>query len=140
MLVDKANNRRLTTALFKELSVTPHIPTVFSIEEWRKVYVDVADPTGYRAMEILIGDWEHWKLIVSNQTIAPLVDEWNDEVNTKLRSEAVAHLRRLASTKDSAAKCILMGEWEPRKRGRPVKDRTKPEPSRVAGDAARLGL
>jgi hypothetical protein len=141
-LLDPVNNRRLTVALFKELSVTPHIPTVFSIEEWRKVYVDIADPTDYRAMKVLLGDWEHWKLIVENQTIAPIVSEWRDEVNIKLKSDGIASIRKLAATKDSAAKILVGNDWDKTqsKRGRPSQKQQLSEPSRHGADAARLGL
>lgn len=141
-MVDPVNNRRLTVALFKELSVTPHIPTVFSLEQWRKVYVDIADPTDYRAMIALLGDWEHWKLIVENQTIAPIVTEWRDEVNVKLKSEGIASVRKLSSTKDSAAKILIGNEWDKTqaKRGRPSKKQEPAESHRHSADAARLGL
>jgi hypothetical protein len=141
-LVDPINNRRLTVALFKELSVTPHIPTIFSIDEWRKVYVDIADPTDYKAMKTLLGDWEHWKLIVENQTIAPIVEQWRNEVNVKLKSEGIASVRKLAASKDSAAKVLIMNEWDKTqaKRGRPSKKQEQPELHRHGADAARLGL
>lgn len=141
-LLDPINNRRLTVALFKELSVTPHIPTVFSLEEWRKVYVDVADPTDYKAMKVLLGDWEHWKLIVENQTIAPIVGQWRDEVNVKLKSEGIAAIRKLAATKDSAAKTLMSNEWDKTqaKRGRPSKKQEHAEVHRHGDDAKRLGI
>lgn len=139
-LVDPSTGRRLTAALFKETSVTPHLPVVFSLEEWRKVYVDIADPTEYRSAMALIGDWDHWKMIVENQSVKPFIELWRDEVAVKLKSEAFASLRKLSHTKDSAAKTIYLGEGGA-KRGRPLKEKKPVEYGySPTEDMKRLGL
>lgn len=140
-LIDPENNRRLTAALFTETNVTPRIVPLFSLEEWGKTYVDIADPTDYKAAMVLLGNWEHWKMIVENQSIAPYVERWRDEVATKLKSEAIANIRKLSTTKDSAAKSMMLGEWDKPKRGRPPKEqKVEPLPSHILDDHKRLGL
>ena len=141
LLVDPENNRRLTAALFVETNVTPRIAPLFSLEEWGKTYVAIADPTDYRAAMHLLGNWEHWKMIVDNQTISPYVEGWREEVRTKLRSEAIASIRALAKTKDSAAKALYDIDRPTKPRGRPVKEKeVVPDLSSAMADAKRLGF
>lgn len=142
-LVDPENNRRLTAALFEETNVTPRIAPLFSLEEWGKVYVEIADPTDYKAAMMLLGNWEHWKMIVENQSVLPYVERWREEVTVKLKSEAVANIRKLSTSKDAAAKTMMLGEWDKpaRGRGRPKEEKkVEPLPAHILDDHKRLGL
>ena len=139
-LVTDSTGRRLTIGLFKELSDNPSAP--FSIADWRRIYVEIADPTDYKAAHVLIGQWEHWTMLTECKAFATELAKWRAEVEVKLRSEAIAELRKQAKTeKGTAAAKYLAGEAAPR--GRPPKkkeDDAAPETKRVADDARRLKL
>lgn len=129
--------------MFVELSDSETIKPIFSLAEWRTVYVDIADPTDYRAALSLLGDWEHWQwLLQKSSAFAENVSAWREEVATKLASEGVAHLRKQAKDVKGVAAARWLAEkgFVLKSRGRPPK--TKEEESsdfgRVSGDYKRL--
>lgn len=142
------DHKRLTVGLFKE-TVAPNTRGVppFSLADWRKVYVKHADPTEYLPAMELIGDWGHWQLVRNHPRIKPIMDEWQREVEVKLRSEAVRDMMRHAK-KDggsTAAKWIAEGGFAKRdmrkKDDKAIEEKIKEEiADHVADDAARLGL
>lgn len=132
--------RRLTTGLFEELkSADTAAPAVFKLSDWKRVYVEVCDPTGYRAAMVLIGDWDHWLCLVNNPIFKAHLDEWNKEVETVLKSEAICELRRQATlpTGTSAAKYLTEKGYATKEKK--AKDQL-PEMDRAGADAKRLGL
>jgi hypothetical protein len=97
--------RNLTISLFKETNDgrTEYKP-LWSIKDWKEVYLDLADPTEYAPAIYLIGDWDHWIKIAENSQARPYFAEWRKELVIKLRSEAIKALRRQAvSDKGTAA-------------------------------------
>lgn len=148
LLVD-STGRRLTVGLFEEWAdPTSSAKPIFRLGDWRKVYVEVGDPTDYKAALVLIGSWEHWQLLVDNPRFRAELESWRKEVEVKLRSEAIDHLKRHArDPKGTAAAKWLAeagfnGEQVKRKPGRPKKDEepAAEDGSRVRNDAKRLGL
>lgn len=134
--------RRLTTGLFEELA-DPATATkpVFKLAEWRKRYVEIADPTDYKAAMELIGDWEHWTILVSNPVFKSHLEEWRKEVVVKLKSEAITELRKRAKTENgtAAAKYLADRGYEPKSAKGTAKPK-KQEEDRLSSDAARIGL
>lgn len=136
-----STGRRLSSGLFKELSGDPNAP--FEARAWRKTYVQLSDPTEYKAAMELIGDWEHWKFLRANPVVAKMLDDWKQEVATKLKSEAIKNMKDLAKTEKgaAAARWLAEGSFETRKVGRPRKDKEVEESSgRPTADAKRLGI
>jgi hypothetical protein len=134
------SGRRLTTGLFEELRDPMTVaPAVFKLSDWRKVYVALLDPTGYKAAYELIGDWDHWKLLVGNPIFKTHLDEWNEEVAAALKSKAIAALLKQSAmpTGTAAAKYLV-------EQGYVKKGKKKEAPSevedRASGDIKRLGL
>lgn len=144
-----ATGKRLTSGLFAELAdPTTASKPVFKLSDWRKTYVRISDPTGYKAALELIGDWDHWQLLCANPKFAAHLAEWNKEVDTKLRSEAIDNLLRQAATATgtAAAKWLAESGYLPKRRKRgednsaeegTVEKETK---QKVASDMKRLGL
>lgn len=139
-VLDPSNNRRLSVGLFAETSDTPHIPPPFTLAEWKKVFLECMDPTDYKPMKRLLNNLPHWKLIMENQTLSPIIAEWKEEINMRLKSEAVENLRALATTKEGACRAILNAEWEKKSRGRPAKAKAPSAAYRMDKDAERLGI
>lgn len=139
---------RITAGLFKELadgdsSFTP----TFSLADWRKTYVEVSDPTDYRAAKVLIGNWDHWLMLMQVARFAEEVKKWRIEVEVKLRSEAILstikHSKSIGGT--AAAKWLAEGGYTSRdKRKKADKEEeaaiAKETKSKVKDDAERLGL
>lgn len=146
-LVD-STGKRLTTGLFEELidDRTTVVP-VFKLSEWRKVYVEVADPTDYNAAAVLIGNWDHWLLLADNPAFRCHLDTWRKEVEVKLRSMAILELVKQSRTPKGtqAARWLAERGWgkrDMRKKG--AKEEEEQANAEVAGrvkdDAKRLGL
>ena len=115
---------------------------MFKLSDWQKEYVAICDPTGYRAAMVLIGDWDHWMLLVNNPIFKAHLDEWNKEVACHLKSDAIDELRKQATlpTGTSAAKYIAEHGYA-KKEKKQKGEETLPEVlDRAGSDAKRLGL
>lgn len=146
-LVIDSTGRKLTTGLFHEL-IDPGskaIP-VFFLSDWKRTYVDIADPTDYRAAMELIGNWEHWEALLASKPFAVEVEKWRREVDAKLESEAIHNMKKLSRTDKGTAAAKWLAEKgyqakTPGKRGRKAKE--EPEggvPRNIQEDAKRLGF
>lgn len=137
-----STGRKLTSGLFEELAdPASSVKPIFKLSDWREAYVRISDPTDYKAALELIGSWEHWEALVANPRFKEHLDSWRKEVEVKLRSEAIAHLRNQARTDKgvAAAKWLAEQGQEPKKKpGRPVAN--DPDRNKVNDDAKRLGL
>ena len=95
------------------------------LEEWRKQFVAIADPTEYNAAITLAGSWAEWQRIKREwpEFRDRILIEWLAEVEVKLRSEAIANLcqQSLDPKGSAAAKWIAEGRYKPRKVGAPSK-------------------
>lgn len=119
----------------------------FTLEQWRRVYIEHSDPTEYQPAMELVGDWGHWLTIRNYPTLKPHFDVWQQEVEVKLRSEALVQMMK-HSKKDggtAASKWIAEGGYVKRdtrrKNEKQMEDTIKKGVSdRVSKDAERLGL
>ena len=90
----------------------------------RKIYVELMDPTEYTFAVEYLGGWEHWQKMCANAALGKEIDKWRDELEVKLRSQAVRSLMVTAVTEGAkgttAAKWLADRGWL-EKRGRPSK-------------------
>jgi hypothetical protein len=109
---------------------------VYTLKEWdheyngkvypslKNLYLKEEDPTEYVfASKHLLG-WQHWKRLCENKVIAKHVDEWREELELKIRSQAVRDMQSLCASENgnySAAKFLADRGWEKRGAGRPSK-------------------
>ena len=95
------------------------------LEEWRKQFVAIADPTEYNAAITLAGSWSEWQRIKREwpEFRDKILIDWLAEVEVKLRSEAIGNLcqQALDPKGSAAAKWIAEGRYKPRKVGAPSK-------------------
>lgn len=141
-LVTDSTGRKLTVGLFQELS-EPTSP--FTLADWRKVYVELADPTDYKAALVLIGNWDHWQALLGCKPFTAELEKWRAEVDAKLRSEAIEQLRKQSRTdKGTAAAKWLAEEGVNAKKRGPGRPSLQPKQEevhdRTRGDAIRIGL
>lgn len=153
--------RWLTKALFWEERHPSYTPSFTlkseSIEKdgiiypsLKQMYLEYADPTEYSFAVEVIGDWDHWQTICDGYFFKPLIKKWREELEIKLRSQAVKAIINTASTEGAkgttAAKYVAEKGWEKRA-GRPSNAEVEAErkihagiKGEVAEDAERLGL
>jgi hypothetical protein len=138
-----STGRKLTVGLFHELAdPDATVKPVFYLSDWRKIYVDIADPTGYRAADALIGNWEHWLALCANQRFKAELDSWNEEVAVKLASEAISALVKQSKGPQgtTAAKWLAEKGYAPKTKGNKKEVPEEPAGHDWRKDAKRLKI
>jgi len=147
-----AGGKRMTTGLFFETARGDmELPPLFSLQEWRKKYVSMEDPTGYAQAMELLGDWEHWLLLRTSSTLKPYFDSWDREVEIRLRSKAIANMVKHSRTEKGQTSAKWLAEAGFKVSGEKVDKRLKQNreseedikrevSARVKDDMERLGL
>lgn len=126
--------RPLTQSLFLELQYSEY--AVYTLKEddyeykgkkypsLKRLYLLEEDPTEYAfATKYLLG-WQHWKRLCENKAIAKHIEEWREELELKLRCQAIRDMQNLCASESgnySAAKFLADRGWEKRGAGRPSK-------------------
>lgn len=146
-----AQGRLLACGLFKETAKAPKY-VKWSVDDWKKVYLELSDVTEYLPAMALVGDWTVWSRIRNEERLKPYFDMWREEVETKLKMHAIENLKKLAETPagTAAAKWLAEGQYKTLKAkeikqnvGRPKKeeeDTTDIDTQRINKDMGRLGL
>lgn len=79
----------------------------------KKLYLEEKDPTEYEFYTKWLGGKKHWEEICSNFSLNTMVKEWREELEAKMRSEAVRSVSKLADKGNfSAARFIATRGWE----------------------------
>lgn len=140
--------RPVVVGLFKEWArPNAKFKPIYTLEEWREVYMRHADPTEYGPAMELLDDWDHWLLVRNHPTIKPIIDKWQIEVEVKVRSRAVQHMMKHSQGQNGAAAAKWLAEGGYNKSSAKTKEaRIKEEKiqeevdDRVSADIVRLGL
>ena len=113
--------RRPTRKLFKQYDPAGEK----DLQDWRKRFVAIADPTEYRAAIDLVGSWEEWQRFKKEwkEFRDVILIDWLAEVEIKLRSEAISNMctQAVDPKGTAAAKWIAEGRYRPKKVGAPSK-------------------
>lgn len=106
-------------SLFKEFNDgTVDIEPIYSIKEFHKKFVSIGDLTEYKAAIELTGSWDQWNRIKTRwKSFALIIEEWKEEIRTKLMSEAqdkILEVMRAGSdgNKLAAAKWVAEQGWD----------------------------
>lgn len=126
--------RPLTQSLFLELGYSDY--AVYTLKEndyeykgkvypsLKALYLKEEDPTEWSfAAKHLLG-WQHWKRLCENKAIAKHIEEWREELELKIRSQAVRDMVNMCASENgnySAAKFLADRGWDKRAAGRPSK-------------------
>lgn len=129
-----AMGRPLTQSLFLEVGYSDY--AVYTLKDYdheykgkiypslKKLYLAEEDPTEYNfATKHLLG-WQHWKRLNENKVLAKHIDEWREELELKIRSQAVRDMVSMCANEGgnfSAAKFLAERGWDKRQAGRPSK-------------------
>lgn len=126
--------RPLTQSLFLEIGYSEY--AVYTLKEFdyeykgavypslKKLYLKEEDPTEYVFAEKHLLGWQHWKRLCENKLVRKHVDEWREELELKIRSQAIRDMMNLCASENgnfSAAKFLADRGWEKRAAGRPSK-------------------
>jgi hypothetical protein len=94
----------------------------------KKIYLEISDPTEYLFVQKCFLNWRHWVRICENVMIKNHIDEWREELEIKLRCNAVNSTIAMAGQGSfQAAKWVSDRGWETRKAGRPSKEEVEKE-------------
>lgn len=93
----------------------------------KKLYLNMADPTEYDFATTYLIDWPHWKKLCGNAIILRHIEEWREEMELKLRAEAVRMMQDLSENNAQAAKWLAEKGWDKKGAGRPKKEMDKQE-------------
>lgn len=126
--------RPLTQSLFLEIGYTDY--AVYTLKEYdhthkgilypslKKLYLREEDPTEYAFAEKHLLGWQHWKRLCENKVLAKHIEEWREELELKIRSQAVRDMVSMCANEGgnySAAKFLADRGWDKRAAGRPSK-------------------
>jgi hypothetical protein len=108
------------------------------LPSFKKLYVDIGDPSEYLVAMRMLGSWEHWRRLTDSPWFRPYLQEARDELNAKIRSQAITKITVDAegafseATRLAANKFLATGGYlvetekevvkENAKRGRPSKE------------------
>lgn len=138
-MIDKSKmidpmGRPLTQSLFLEIGYSEY--AVYTLKEFdhdykgkvypslKKLYLKEEDPTEYAFAEKHLLGWQHWRRLCENKVIAKHIEEWREELELKIRSQAIRDMQNLCASENgnfSAAKFLADRGWEKRSAGRPSK-------------------
>lgn len=126
------SGRPLTQSLFLELGYRDEAIYTLKDQDYeykgrklpsiRRIYLDMADPTEYSFAVANFLSWDHWNRICANKQIAAHINEWREELEVKLRSNAVRmNIAAAQAGNYQAAKWVADRGWTTRAAGRPSK-------------------
>lgn len=132
--------RPLTQSLFLEPSYDTRY-AVFTFNDNDKIYngatyislkrlfMECEDPTEYQfAKKHLLG-WNHWKRLNENKMLRVYFDEWREELEIMLRSDAIKAIIDMGAEGSNYQAMKFMADrgWDKRAAGRPSKSEKERE-------------
>lgn len=108
-----------------------------------KLYILAGDPTEYSFAVKHLDGWQHWQELTQCTWFQEYVLAWRLELETKLRSEALAKIMVASkgTTRDAfqANKYLTDRAWKDKAtKGRPSKDNIRREAVRIASEEQRI--
>lgn len=118
------NNSPLAVYTWKDADHEYEGKTYYSL---RRLYLECNDPTEYVFATKYLWGWDHWQRLLENKLIREQVDKWRDELEVKLRAEAVRHIIEQGADSFTAAKWAADGNWNTKTTTRKTKAEIKRE-------------
>lgn len=101
-----------------------------------RLYLEMEDLLEYDFANTHLGGWEHWQQLCNTTWFEPYITRWREELELKVRTEALRTLREDAksSSRSAAAsnRFLLEKGWAPKVPGRPTKQAVKDEAQKRA--------
>lgn len=136
MEVDKSKlldtqGRPLTQSLFLEIGYSKEY-AYYTLKEYdhhwggqvypslKRLYLEHGDPTEYDFASTYLLGWKQWQRLCDNAVVRKHIDEWREELELKIRSEAYGGILASASEGNfQANKWLADKGWEKKGAGRP---------------------
>ena len=111
---------------------------------FRRVYVDLGDPTGYALSQRYLESYDHWLLLMKAPWFRDAKKVWDIELDAKLKSQGMNAIRNLSDGADDVSPAVQLQaakylanlehrkESKPSGRGRPSKEEVQGELKRTA--------
>ena len=128
-----SGGRYLTQSLFLEFQYDPTF-AVFTFDgedkeyngkhyiSLKKLYLAEEDPVEYIFATKHLFDWQHWQRLNENKALRIHFDQWREELELLMRSDAIRSIRDMAADGSyQAAKLLADRGWDKRGAGRPSK-------------------
>lgn len=139
LLVDKMG-RPLTQSLFLEINYDAEV-AIYTLKDYdheyegkvypslKKLFIQMEDLVEYEFANTYLLGWNHWLRICNNKLFKKHVEEWREELELKIRSQAVADIINMTAEEKSfqAAKWLADKGWDKRRAGRPSKEEVEKE-------------
>lgn len=95
----------------------------------RQLYIAMQDVTEYEFATTYLGGYAHWKNLCACAWFKPIVEEWREELEVKLRSQAIREIKAHSTSEKGfqAAKWLAEKGWEEKKVGGKSKAEQKKE-------------
>lgn len=134
-LLKDTMGRPLTQGLFLEIGYNTQY-AVYTLDDedkeykgkvypsLKKLFLKTGDPTEYTFSKTYLLNWNHWKRLNENKLLREHFDEWREELEVSLRSEAFVAILDMSASESGgfqAAKWVADRGWEKQKVGRPSK-------------------
>jgi hypothetical protein len=121
--------RFFTKGLFKETAIGEKKFVLYTLEEAKQLYLSCDDITGYEFASNHLGGWKHWIALHNSPTLEPILREWEEELEVKLRSQAIKNIMTLSVTDKGyqASKFLADRGWKVKETGRPTKEAIQKE-------------
>ena len=84
------------------------------------IFLELDDPTEYKIASEIFVSLQHWKELSNLEWFRPFLEKWRDELEIRIRAEALLNLRKQSKISTSAAQFLSKGAWM-MSRGRPSK-------------------
>lgn len=134
--VTDRHGKNIILGLFKEF-VRPDVKfkPIYTIPQVKQMFLDSRDPSEYSAAMEVVGDWDHWLTLRNHPNLKGHVDKWLQEMEVKMRSEAIQQLRMHAKAPGGTAAAKWLADKgyveEKVKVGRPRKVQEEKDHSHV---------
>ncbi len=128
--------RPLTQSLFLEIGYNTEF-AVYTLKDYdfeykgkvypslKQLFLAHEDPTEYDFANTYLLGWNHWKRLNENRSLTQHFEEWRQELELKVRSQAVRDIMSMcaenAQGSFQAAKWLADKGWDKRTPGRPSK-------------------
>jgi len=90
----------------------------------KRLYLECADPTEYQFAKKYLLNWKHWRRLNENVVLCKHFDDWREELEVAMRSEAVLSIVDMTTSDQGnfqAARWLADRGWDKRGVGRPSK-------------------
>lgn len=133
LLMRDSSMRNRTKSLFYEYR-RPEYPYIFTLKDYdlvlengdviksfKQIYLSLNDPTEHLIATEVLTSLDHWRQLSKSSWMGNIIESYREELEIKMRCEAIKHVARQSEDSTSAAQFLAQGKWK-LQRGRPSKE------------------